>query len=82
MPAEEPCVTVTKTVRLRLPMSGAASDGAQVTANRGKEEALANTRERWLHATGFYLNPFLDHPGVFDRKKTVTTRTGETPEKL
>jgi len=73
LPAKERCVTATKTVRLRLPTSGAAS---QVTVNRGKADALADAREQWLRATAFYLKLFLDHPGVFVLTKTEVIRRG------
>jgi putative transposase len=74
LPAESSSIAATKTVRLRLPTSSAAFDGMIV--NRGKADALADTREEWLRATAFYLDLFLSHPGIFDRRKTEVIRKG------
>jgi putative transposase len=76
LPGEPRCVTVTRTVRLRLPTPEAASQGLAVVANRGKAEVLSATREQWQRATAFYVDLFLSHPGVFERRKTAVIRRG------
>ena len=72
MPAKQRCVPAIRTVRLRITPE----------ANAGKVAALATTVAEWDRAVAFYTDLFLDHPGVFDQRKTVVDpETGEMHEK-
>ena len=72
MPAKQRCVPAIRTVRLRITPE----------ANAGKVAALATTVAEWDRAVAFYTDLFLDHPGVFDQRKTVADpETGEMHEK-
>jgi len=64
LPAEGKCVPATRTVRLRI----------AATTNPGKVSALAATVGEWDRAVSFYTNIFLDHPGVFEARKTPWCR--------
>jgi hypothetical protein len=59
-------VSVTRTVRLRI------AEGV----DPGVIPAIKSTQAEWCKAVGFYTGLFLEHPGVYDEKKTVTTRKG------
>ena len=65
MPAEQKCVPAIRTVRLRI----------AATTNPGKVSALAATVAEWNRAVAFDTDLFLDHPGVFEARKTVRPRS-------
>ena len=66
MSAEQRCVPAVRTVRLRVAPS----------TNPGKIAAPAATTAVWDHAVAFYTDTFLDHPGVFDARKTRLVQRG------
>ncbi len=66
MPGEPKYAAAIRTVRLRI--------GAR--ANAGKLAALAATVAEWGRAVSFYTNLFLDHPGVFEARRTMPLRSG------
>ena len=66
MPAEQKCVPAIRTVRLRI----------AATTNPGKVSALAATVGEWDRAVAFYTDLFLDHPGVFEARKTPLVQGG------
>ena len=59
-------VGVTRTVRLRI------AEGADPVATR----AIASTQIEWAKAIRFYTDLFLEHPDVYEEKKTVRARKG------
>ncbi|MDA8347150.1 MAG: transposase [Thermaerobacter sp.] len=63
-------VGVTRTVRLRI------AEGADPVAIR----AIASTQVEWAKAIRFYTDLFLEHPDVYEEKKTVRARRGEERE--
>ena len=63
-------VVVTRTVRLRI------AEGADPVAIL----AIASTQTEWAKAVRFYTDLFLEHPDVYEEKKTVRARTGEERE--
>ena len=65
MPGEK-SIPATRTVRLRIAPS----------VNQGKVAAMVATTAEWDRAVAFYTNLFLDHPGVFDARRTVVLSSG------
>ncbi len=72
MLAEHKCVPAIRTIRLRLAPN----------TNAAKLAPLPATVGVWDRAVTFYTDLFLDHPGVYEQRKTeVDPKTGETREK-
>ncbi len=66
MSAEQRCLPVVRTVRIRISLS----------TNPGKITALEATTAVWDCAVALYTELFLDHPGVFEAHKPELVRRG------
>ena len=67
MPDKVSCVTVTRTVTLKV----------RPDANAGKRDALLATVQGWDRAVAFYTDFFLGHPNIFSEKKTYVVERGK-----